>query len=129
MLFGSILLNAQSHDSQKPALIRDTDVAEGKDNTETAKPKKPDPLLFEQNINIGNFYFKKKNYDGAIQRYLDAIEYQPDSAKAHEALARAYEKNGEKDNAIETYRKFIEKYPDSPQCAMFRKRIEKLEKK
>ena len=127
-LYCSIPVFAQSQNSRKPTLIRDTEIAEGKDNTDAAKPKEPNPLLAEQNINIGNFYFKKKNYIAAIQRYLEAIEYQPDSVKAYEALARAYEKKGEKDNAIETYRKFIEKYPDSPQCSEFRNMIADLEK-
>ena len=96
ILFSSPMFNlsAQNRTVQKPPeLIRDTDAAEGKADTETAPTKKEHkPLLAEQNINIGNFYFKKRNYEAAIQRYLEAIEYQPDSVRAYEALTRAYEK-------------------------------------
>ncbi len=121
---------SQSQNSRKPpALIRDTGVAEGKENTDAEKTKEVNPLLAEQNVDIGNFYFKKKNYAAAIQRYLEAIEYQPDSIRAYEALTRAYEKNGEPAKAINAYKAFIKNYPNSPKAPEFRGKIAKLEKK
>jgi len=114
---------------QRPALIRDTDKAEGKDEPEANKPKEYNPLMAEKNINVGNFYFKKKNYIAAIQRYLEAIEYQPSSFEAYEALARAYEKNGEIEKAIHAYRDFISKNPESPKSSKFRAKLARLEKK
>jgi tetratricopeptide (TPR) repeat protein len=125
----SLPVCAQSNNSQKPELIRDTDTAEGKDASETPKVKEHNPALAEQSINIGNFYFKKKNYAAAIERYLEAIEYQSNSIRAFEALARAYEKNGETTKAIGAYKTFIEKNPDSPGSSGFRVQLEKLEKK
>jgi len=123
-------LSAQNRAPQKPPeLIRDTDAAEGKADTGTTTKKEHDPVLAEQNINIGNFYFKKRNYDAAIQRYLDAIEYEPDSVRAYEALTRAYEKKGDNEKAISAYKKFIEHNPDSPKSTEFRTRLAKLEKK
>ena len=118
---------AQSQ-GRKPELIRDTDTAEGKDAADTAAVKEPNPTLSEQNLNIGNFYYKKKNYPAAIGRYLEAIEYQPNSARAYDALGRAYEKNDEADKAIAVYKQFIEKNPDSPKLTDFRMKIAKLEK-
>ncbi len=121
-------LGAQS--AGKPKLIRDTDIAEGKESKEEyAAPKERNPMLAEANIEIGNFYFKRKNYTAAIQRYLDAIEYQSDSIKAHEALARAYEKDDQITKAIDTYREFIINNPGSPQIPEFRTKLNKLEKK
>ena len=90
---------------------RDTEVAEATDTAPDVK--EPDPLLCEKNINIGDFYLKRKNYKAAIDRYLDAIAYQPDSARAFDSLARAYEKKNEPAKAIATYRKFISENPDS----------------
>jgi outer membrane protein assembly factor BamD (BamD/ComL family) len=112
----------------KPALIRDTDAAEGKDADSAEAPKEPNPLLSEQNFNIGNFYYKKKNYSAAIRRYLDAIEYQPGSARACDALARAYEKNDQAEKAIAALKEFIEKNPNSPKLTDFKTRLAKLEK-
>jgi outer membrane protein assembly factor BamD (BamD/ComL family) len=118
---------AQSRSSSKPEIIRDTDVAEGKDSTKP-KPKELNPMLAEQNINIGNFYLKKKNYDAAIQRFLLALEYQPTSGPAYEALGRAYEKNGQISKAINTFTEFTKKYPNSPKCPDFRAKIARLAK-
>ena len=120
---------AQSQTSPKPVLIIDTDTAEGIESEEEAEPKEPNPMLAEENLEIGNFYYKRKNYKAAIQRYLEALEYQPNLIKAFEALARAYEKNDEIDKAINTYKDFLEKYPDSPKSSDFRSKLSKLENK
>ncbi len=120
-------LSAQSISRKPPVLIRDTDTAEAKEDVST--PKELNPFLSEQNLNIGNFYYKKKNYAAAIRRYLEAIEYLPDSVRAYEALARAYEKNDQPDKAIAAYKRFIEKNPDSPKSPEFLARLAKLEKK
>ncbi len=119
----------RSQSAPKPELIRDTDIAERKESVADSTPKERNPLLAEKNIDIGNFYFKKKNYAAAIQRYLDAIEYHPGSLRAYEALARAYEKNDEIPKAIEACRDFILKNPDSPKAAEFRSKLIELEKK
>jgi tetratricopeptide (TPR) repeat protein len=130
ILFSMFNLSAQNQTPRKPPeLIRDTDTAEGKADTEAPAKKEYNPLLAEQNVDIGNFYFKKRNYDAAIQRYLEAIEYQPDSVRAYEALTRAYEKKGDTKEAINAYKEFIEHNPDSPKSQEFRIRLAKLEKK
>jgi tetratricopeptide (TPR) repeat protein len=115
--------------SRKPALIRDTDKAEGKDEADANQPKEFNPLLSEKNLKIGDFYFKRKNYIAAIQRYKDAVDYQPNHTEAYQALGRAYEKNGDPTKAADVYRDFIQKNPDSPKIAEFRSKIAKLEKK
>ena len=130
--FGFFLLTIQPVAAQstprKPALIRDTDVAEADETADIPAAKEPNPMLCEQNIDIGNFYYKKKNYEAAIRRYLDALEYQPDSARAYDALTRAYEKSDQPAKAVAAYRQFIEKNPDSPKSPEFRTRLAKLEK-
>ena len=121
-------LQAQSR-SQKPVLIRDTDKAEGKDDTESGKEKEYDPALAEHNVRVGDFYLKKKNYDAAARRYEDAIEYQPSLLQAYEALARAHEKNGDRIKAAGAYREFIRRNPDSPKIPEINERIARLEKR
>ncbi|MFH1575185.1 MAG: tetratricopeptide repeat protein [Acidobacteriota bacterium] len=114
---------------QKPKLIRDTAVAEGLEETEAGKEKIYNPMLAEKSVGIGDFYFKKKNYDAAIERYLEALEYQPNRIDAFEALGKAYEKKGEPDKAAAVYRDFVEKYPASSKVPDFQSKIAKLEKK
>ncbi|HYK92130.1 MAG TPA: tetratricopeptide repeat protein [Acidobacteriota bacterium] len=123
------LFAAQSQTpTRKPALIRDTEKAEEKEEADTKQPKEVNPLLSEKNLKIGDFYFKKKNYAAAIERYRDAVEYQPDHTEAYEALIRAYERNGDPGMAVEVYKDFIKKNPDSPKVAEFRARLAKLTK-
>jgi tetratricopeptide (TPR) repeat protein len=123
------MIFAQFPTKQKPKLIRDTEAAEGKETTDSSAPKKLNPLLCDRDINIGNQYYKKKNYDGAISRYLEALEYQPNSVKAYDALTRAYEKKGDQEKAAETYREFIKKFPESPKVKEFQARLAALGKK
>jgi outer membrane protein assembly factor BamD (BamD/ComL family) len=113
----------------KPVLIRDTDAAEGKEEAEATKEKELNPALAEQNLKVGDFYLKRKNYGAAVERYRDAVEYQPSLLQAYEALARAYEKIGENSKAAEAYREFIRRNPDSPKIPDVNSRIAKLEKR
>ncbi len=126
-LFWAVSGFSQTH-PKEPALIRDTDKAEGRDEPVADKPKEHDPILSEKSIKIGDYYFKRKNYVAAIQRYLEAIEYEPESTAAYEALGRAYEKNDQNPKALEVYRDFLRKNPDSPKASEFRMKIAKLEK-
>jgi len=120
---------AQAPNARKPKLIRDTDAAEDKQSVEESKPKDPDPFQSAQNIKIGIYYFKMKNYKAAIDRFLEALEYQPDSFPAYEALAQAYEKHGDLKDSIKTYKTLLEKYPESSKSSEFRSKLTKLEKK
>ncbi len=128
VLIGTVPALPQSR-PDKPALIRDTDLAEGKEQAEEDKPKPYDPLLAEKNFKIGEYYFKRKNYSAAIQRFLEAIEYHPGRIESYEALGKAYEKNDQDEKALEVYRDFLRKYPDSPKASSFEKKISKLDKR
>ncbi len=144
LLLSAFPYSARPQNSRKPELIRDTDIAEGKESpeaTEVTEPE-PDPLLAEKSFKIGNFYYKRKNYTAAIQRYMEALAYRPDWAEATEALARAYkgeaaayeaeirafEKSGDFAKAIEKCKDFIKTYPDSPKLSDFRSKLSELEK-
>jgi len=110
----------------RPGLIRDTDKAEGKDEAEANKPKEYNPLEAERNFRVGDFYLKKKNYAAAIQRYLEAIGYQPNLVKAYDVLGKVYEKTGDTDKAKQLYRDFLQKNPESSKVTEFRARLAKL---
>jgi Tfp pilus assembly protein PilF len=116
----------QSNHSQKPELIIDTDVADEPENVQPAKPKERNHHKADQNISIGKDYLRQKNYVAAISRFLEALEYQPDSIPAHEALGKAYEQDGDISKALELYNKFIKENPDSPKIENFRAKIAKL---
>jgi len=119
-----------------PKLIRDTGVAEGKSDAETAKKKEFNPMLAEENLQIGNFYYKRGNYPAALERYRDALEHQPNLIAARDAMSRAvdrlghdYEKKKEKDKAVVLYKEFLALFPETPKSAEFKSRIASLETK
>jgi tetratricopeptide (TPR) repeat protein len=132
MLLGLLVLTgagfSQTTIQKPPALIRDTGVAEGKTDAETVVKKEYSPIRAAESLKIGDFYLKKKNYIAAIERYLDAIEYQPNLIAAYDALGRAYEKNGASDKALAVYRDFLKKFPESPKAPEFKSRCARLEK-
>ncbi len=120
---------AGAQDSGRPRLIRDTAVAEGEEERAAEEPlPEPDPARAEQSVEIGDYYFKRKNYPAAVERYLEALRYQPDSIPAWEALSKAYEKSGQRSRAIDALKTLIEKNPDSPGIPDYRRKLERLEK-
>ncbi|MEE9543641.1 MAG: outer membrane protein assembly factor BamD [Thermodesulfobacteriota bacterium] len=75
--------------------------------------------LAEREFYIGSFYFKDKNYKGALARFAVILEDFPDCDLLDKTLffiARSYEKLGEKELARETYQTLVTRYPNSPYC-------------
>ncbi len=75
--------------------------------------------LAEREFYIGSFYFKNKNYKGALARFGVILEDFPDCDLIDKTLyfiARSYEKLGEEELAIETYQTLVANYPESPYC-------------
>ncbi len=85
-----------------------------------------DPYHAEKSIEVGVYYFKKGNYDAAIDRFQDAVRFKPDFARAYHLLGEAYEKKGDKAEAVKAYQKYLEILPSADDAKKVRKRIEKL---
>lgn len=86
------------------------------------------PYLAEKNLEVGEFYVKKGNYDAAIERLLESIRYKSNFAKPHRLLGLAYEKKGELADAIHYYTKYLEILPSAEDATKIRKHIEKLKR-
>jgi tetratricopeptide (TPR) repeat protein len=134
---------AQSSSASKPVIIRDTGVADASGEEKPREPVQRDPALSKKNIEIGNFYYKKKNYGGAISRYLSALEYMPDSVRAYESLVKAYnalldsyeaflnstEERGQIDQAVDSFKEYLKYNPDSDRFGEFQEKLSKLREK
>lgn len=77
------------------------------------------------NVEVGDYYFTAKNYDGALMRYKDAVEEKPGDAAIHVRLARVFEKLGQLPQAIEQYKAAQElagpeKWSDEAKAALLR---------
>jgi tetratricopeptide (TPR) repeat protein len=104
------------------------------DETESEPPADPsrpvfDPLHAGRSIDIGTFYLKKGAYDAAIDRFVEASNYQPSLAAPWKLLGEAYEKKREYTKAVESYNKYLQILPHAPDAAKIRKLIADLEEK
>jgi len=56
------------------------------------------------NVDVGDYEFASKNYNGALMRYRDAVEEKPGDAAIHVRLGRVFEKLDQVPQAIEEYK-------------------------
>jgi tetratricopeptide (TPR) repeat protein len=55
-------------------------------------------------VEVGDYYFSQKNYDGALMRYKNAVEDKPRDAAIHVRLGRTFEKSGKLPEAVQQYK-------------------------
>ena len=76
---------------------------------------------------VGDYYFKEKNYKAALARYQDALDYKPKDALANFRMGQCYEKLNQPDQAIVHYHEYLKILPDGPYSKQAKKALEKLE--
>lgn len=84
------------------------------------------PLKAQRNLEVGQYYLKKGNYDAAIDRLKEALKYKSNYALPHRLLGEAYEKKGRAEEAVRHYKRYLEILPAAEDAAQVAKRIEKL---
>lgn len=98
-------------------------------NPETARPYVPPPA--RKSVEIGNYYLKKKKYNGALSRFQEAVNVDPYYAPAYLGLGKVYEKIGLKQKALGAYRKYLDALPstkDAEEAKEVHGAIERLER-
>jgi len=85
-----------------------------------------DPHKAAKNVEVGDFYFKRKNYRAAEERYRDALRYKDNDAIATIRLAVCLEKLGILDDARAEYESYLKILPHGPQAGDAHKAIERL---
>jgi hypothetical protein len=88
-----------------------------------------DPLHAQRSLDVGTFYLNKGNYDAAIDRFIEASNYQPTLAMPWKMLGEAYEKKHDYAKAAESYNKYLRIFPRAPEAAKIKKQISELEEK
>jgi len=99
-----------------------------------APPEEPaapvfDPLHAKRSVAVGTFYLNSGKYDAAIERFVEAANYEPSLAEPWKFLGEAYEKKGALPSALESYKKYLELLPGAADSAKVRKRISALGEK
>ncbi len=88
-----------------------------------------DPHKAAKSLEIGDFYFKRKNYKAAIERYREAVGYKPDDALSTFHLARALEESGNYEEARKEYQAYLKILPHGPSAGDAHRALEKLQQK
>jgi tetratricopeptide (TPR) repeat protein len=101
--------------------------AEAGDSTADVSEFHPwDPHKAAKNVEVGDFYFKRKNYRAAEDRYREALLYKNNDAIATFRLAVCLEKLDQPDQASKEYEGYLKILPHGPQAEEAQKAIERL---
>src|SRR5437868_14069384 len=84
-----------------------------------------DPHKAAKDVEIGDFYFKRKNYRAAEDRYREALFYKDNDAVATFRLAQCLEKMDQPDEARKEYESYLKILPHGPEADAARKAIER----
>ena len=85
-------------------------------------------LKFDKTFEVGDTYFKQRNYRGAESRLREALEYKPHHPEATYKLAVSVAKLGKSDEARELYESYLKLAPSGPYADRARKALRKIEK-
>lgn len=85
-----------------------------------------DPHRADKDVEVGDFYFKQKNYRAAVARYRDALYWMSNHAAATYKLGLALEKTGDTSEARQHYQQYLKLLPDGPYAKAAQKALERL---
>jgi tetratricopeptide (TPR) repeat protein len=85
-----------------------------------------DPHKAAKDVEVGDFYFKRKNYHGAEDRYREALYYKENDAIATFRLAVCLEKMGRSDEALAEYEGYLKILPHGPEASEAERAIDRL---
>jgi len=85
-----------------------------------------DPHKAAKDVEVGDFYFKRKNYHAALERYKEALVYKPNDALANFRLAECLEKTGNPSEAVTHYQEYLKILPHGPLSTDAQKALERL---
>ncbi|MGB8011589.1 MAG: tetratricopeptide repeat protein [Terriglobales bacterium] len=88
--------------------------ADTRDNTGIEEFHPWSPMKALKDIEVGDFYFKRKNYKAALERYKEALYYKDNDAVASFRVATCQEKLGDKAEAKKFYEQYLKILPDGP---------------
>ncbi len=112
-LFAAVGLTGQQSTPPPPQQVPDESSLPEEDETVAPEKFVLNPLESERNVKVGNFYFSKKDYRGALGRYERATKFNPSSAEAFFKVGEAEERLKNKDAARLAFQKVLDLAPDS----------------
>jgi tetratricopeptide (TPR) repeat protein len=105
--------DAKDHPNSKSA-VADLEEADEPDASDVQELRPWNPLKALKDIEVGDFYFKRKNYRAALDRYKEALYYKDNDAVASFRLAQCQEKLGDEKEARKYYEQYLKILPEGP---------------
>lgn len=115
--------DARAHPHSGQATL-DAEMADNPDPT-AAHPWNPHKAA--KDIEVGDFYFKQKNYRAAMDRYREALYYKDNDASATFHLAQCFDRLGEPVEARAAYERYLQILPYGSQAKDAHKAIARLD--
>ncbi len=81
-----------------------------------------------KSLEVGDFYFKRKNYRAALERYKEALTYKEGDAVASYKVALCQEKLGDRAEARKYYEQYLKILPEGPLAKDAHSSLARLEK-
>jgi tetratricopeptide (TPR) repeat protein len=116
--------DAKTHPDSGSAIMD----SESGDNPDVQEMHAWDPHRAAKNSEVGDFYFKRKNYRAALARYQETLEFKPNDAEANFRMAQCYEKLNDPDQAAKHYQEYLKILPQGLLAPEAHKELEKLGK-
>jgi tetratricopeptide (TPR) repeat protein len=114
-------------DDQKSHPLSGAAVVEAQDSASDVQEMHPwDPHKAAKDVEVGDFYFKRKNYHAALERYKEALIYKPNDAVANFRLAECLEKTGNPSEALVHYQEYLKILPHGPLAPDAERALERL---
>lgn len=134
-LFAALLLSGLLHAAfaqpprrPDPPPQRESELKEEDEALTTPSEYVFNPIQAQQELRVGDFYWKKGSHKAAALRYQEATRWNPSYAEAWLKLGEAKEKLKEIDQAREAYQKYLEVEPGGRKAGDLRKKIDRWAK-
>jgi tetratricopeptide (TPR) repeat protein len=105
--------DAKNHPGSKAA-VAGLDIPENIETSGVQEFHPWNPMKALKDIEVGDYYFKRKNYKAALERYKEALYYKDNDALASFRLAVCQEKVGDKAEAKKYYEQYLKILPEGP---------------
>src|SRR6202049_5328414 len=115
--------DAKAH-PQSSEILMDAERSSGNSDVGEFHPWNPHKAA--KDIEVGDFYFKRKNYRAAEDRYREALFYKDNDAIATFRLAVCLEKMDEPDDARKEYESYLKILPHGPQAEEAHNAVDRL---
>jgi tetratricopeptide (TPR) repeat protein len=116
--------DVKKHPESTTAIDDAEAAADPNGDVQEMRPWNPHKAL--KDVEVGDFYFKRKNYRAALGRYQEALLYKPNDAVALFRLAVCQEKLEHSEDALKNYEAYLNVLPHGPNAEDAHKAIERL---